>query len=482
MSSYITVIGLEVHVQLKTDTKLFSACPADSGGEANTRVDVVTLGLPGVLPVVNGLAITMAAKLALATNSKVRPVSRFARKHYFYPDLPKGYQTSQFDEPFCEHGWIDVAREGAEPLRVNLRRIHLEEDAGKSIHDGGRGESLVDYNRAGVPLLEVVSEPDMRTPDEAVSYLKELHAIVTYLDVCDGNMEQGNFRCDANISLMPVGASEFGTRVEIKNMNSFRHLHRAIQFEQQRQAKLLDSGAAVVQETRLWNDPAGRTESMRSKEEAHDYRYMPCPDLLPLSIDSEWLAGIQSALPELPQAKRQRYAKALGLTEYDAAVLTATKALAGYFEATLALGGDPKRVANWITTELLGALGRDGLEIEQSPVSPAALNEIVKAVEAGTISGKMGKSVFERVYRERVDVASALSEAGGQITDLAAIEAVVASVVAANPDQVAAVRAGKSQILGFLVGQVMRQTKGKANPQLVNEALMRHIAPGEALP
>ncbi len=471
--AYETIIGLEVHVQLKTRTKIFSACPAPPSATEppNTYIDPLTLGLPGTLPVLNAEAVRMATMMGLATGCRIRRRCRFARKHYFYPDLPKGYQISQYDEPLCEDGHIDIDVDG-QLKRVRILRIHLEEDAGKTIHDADRGESLVDYNRAGVPLIEIVSQPDLRSPDEAIAYLQELRRLVRYLGIGDANMEEGNFRCDANLSLRPRGQEKLGTKTEVKNMNSFRAIKLALSYEEQRQRLALEAGERIVQETRLWDADAGRTEPMRSKEEAHDYRYFPEPDLMPLVVSDAFVAEVEHSLPELPRAKYRRYIEELGLNAYDAGVLTAEPELARYYEAVLARWSkDPKRVANWVTTELLGKLGRDKRSIDESPVAPEALAVILDAIDTGKISGKMAKGVFDRVYREGVDPAAVIEEMGGQITDEATLRALVEEVVGAHPNEVARYRAGKKQLLGFFVGQIMRQTRGRANPQLVNRLL-----------
>ncbi|NUN15813.1 MAG: Asp-tRNA(Asn)/Glu-tRNA(Gln) amidotransferase subunit GatB [Myxococcales bacterium] len=475
-TAYETIIGLEVHAQLKTQSKVFSMCPAKANELPNTLTDVVTLGLPGVLPVLNAQAVRFAVMMGLATHCSIRKVSRFARKHYFYPDLPKGYQISQYDEPLCEHGWIDIDLESGETKRVGITRIHMEEDAGKTIHDADRNESRVDFNRAGVPLIEIVSGPDMRSPDEAVAYLKVLHNILRYLDICDGNMEEGNFRCDANISLRLHGQERFGTKVEIKNINSFRYVHKALVYEQQRQAQFLDDGKTIVQETRLWNSEVNRTESMRSKEDAHDYRYFPDPDLLPLVLTDETLQAIASELPELPDDKRRRFVRDFHLSEYDSAVLTSTPELSRYYDAVLASwGADPKLAANWVSTELLGALAKDGKPIEKTPVSPENLARILHHLSSGSISGKMAKEVFEKVYNEGADPDSVVSTMGGQVSDPEALLAILRDIIANNPAQVEKYRAGKTQLLGFFVGQVMQRTKGKANPTLTNELAIAEL-------
>ena len=474
-----TVIGLEVHAQLRTRTKIFCGCRTAFGEPPNSQTCPVCLGMPGVLPVLNRDAVRMAVMAGLAAGCTIRRRCRFARKNYFYPDLPKGYQVSQFDEPLCEGGGIDIevdGQGGATHRRIRLVRIHMEEDAGKTVHDADRGESRVDLNRAGVPLIEIVGQPDLRSPDEAVTYLKMLRNLVRYLDICDGNLEEGSFRCDANVSIRPAGEHSLGTRTEIKNLNSFRNVHRALCFEVDRQRDVLEGGRDVVQETRLWNADAGRTEPMRSKEEAHDYRYFPDPDLLPLELEDAYVDALRASLPELPTEKRRRYTEVLGLSDYDANVLTGAKELAAYFEAVLAsYAGDPKIAVNWITTEVLGALSRDDREIDASPVSPPRLARILTLIDQGTISGKMAKEIFARAFAEGADPDALVAGMGAQITDEAAITAVVSRVLAANPRQVEQLRAGKRQLLGFFVGQVMKETRGKANPALVNEILTREL-------
>lgn len=469
------VIGLEIHVQLATDTKIFCAAPTTFGVEPNVNVDPVTLGMPGVLPVLNREAVELAMRLGLALGCTIDQRSRFARKHYFYPDLPKGYQISQYEAPICVGGgvWAQVDGDGEGDKFFRLTRIHLEEDAGKTVHDATRGESYVDYNRAGVPLCETVSEPDMRSAADAVAYMKALHEIVVALGVSDGNMERGNFRCDANVSVRPRGRDAFGTKVELKNINSFRFVGRAIDYEIVRQIELIEGGGEVVQETRLWDEPAGVTRSMRSKEEAHDYRYFPDPDLMVVEIDDAWLERVRASIPELPRAKRRRFADELGLEAYDVGVLTQTPARADYYEALVKAGTDPKVASNWVQGELLGQLNREGKDVEDSPVSAAALAELLGLVAKGTISGKMAKKCFMAMYNEGVSAAAWVKEHGGQITDPAAIDAVVVEILDAKPDEVAQYLEGKTKLAGFFVGQVMQKTRGKANPKLVNEAVRR---------
>jgi aspartyl-tRNA(Asn)/glutamyl-tRNA(Gln) amidotransferase subunit B len=469
---YEVVIGLEVHCQLATKTKIFCGCATTFGQSPNAQTCPVCLGHPGVLPVLNRQAVAYTIMAGLATHCEIRDASVFARKHYFYPDLPKGYQISQYDRPICEGGRVEILVEGV-PQRIGLTRIHMEEDAGKNLHEGLGDASHVDLNRAGVPLIEVVSEPELRSPEEAVAYLKKLRDIVVYLGVCDGNMEQGNLRCDANISLRPRGSDTLGTRVEMKNMNSFRFLKAAIEYEMKRQAQVLHRGGTIVQETRLWDTKRGVTESMRTKEEAHDYRYMPEPDLLPVVVDPEWIEEIRRAMPELPDAKRERFVAAYGLSAYDADVLTASRALADYYErAVAAYDGDPKLTCNWVMGDLMGRLNEAGTAIEQCPMTPAQLAGIVAAIHEGTISGKIAKAVFGHLYGTGKTAADVIREQGlVQVSDTGAIDAIIAGVLAANPEEVALFRGGKDKLLGFFVGQVMKASKGKANPQLVNERL-----------
>ena len=467
------VIGLEVHCQLLTDSKIFSGAPTAFGAAPNSQVNEVDLGLPGALPVLNRRAVDFALRAGLALGCTIHQTSRFARKNYFYPDLPKGYQISQHDEPICGPGELEIELEGGERKRIGITRIHMEEDAGKSSHAQGGPCSLVDLNRAGVPLIEIVSEPDLRHPDEAVAYLKELRAIVMYLGICDGNMEEGSFRCDANVSVRRRGESGLGTRCELKNINSFKFIKDAIHYEIFRQIDLLDDGGEVVQQTRLYNPDRGETFAMRSKEESHDYRYFPDPDLPPLIVSDGWLEGVRATMPELPAAKRARYRADWDLSAYDAGVLTQERPTAEYFEAAIeAFGDNPKIVANWVINEVLREVGGERGGIEDFPVTPARLGELVALIEAGTISGKIAKQVFEIMLDDGGDPA-AIVEARGlkQVTDTGAIEAVVDEIIAANPDQVAAYRGGNDKLMGWFMGQVMRATKGKANPQSATEIL-----------
>jgi aspartyl-tRNA(Asn)/glutamyl-tRNA(Gln) amidotransferase subunit B len=476
---YQVVIGLEVHTQLTTNTKIFCGCSTRFGAQPNSQTCPVCLGFPGALPVLNKQVVEYGIRAGLATNCTITPRSVFARKNYFYPDLPKGYQISQFDLPICLNGHLDIEVEGAGRKRIGITRIHMEEDAGKLVHadvPGVGDDSCVDLNRACTPLLEIVSEPDMRSPDEAIAYLKKLHQIVVYLGICDGNLEEGSFRCDANVSLMPVGSKVFGTRAELKNINSFRFIKQAIEYEIERQAEILDEGGRVIQETRLFDPNTGTTRSMRGKEEAHDYRYFPDPDLVPVIIDPAWIESVRSTLPELPEAKYQRFMADLGLPEYDAEVLVASRELAQYFEDTVALFNQPKMVSNWVMGEVTRALNEDGKEITQCPVTPALLANLLKLIEEGTISGKIAKTVFDEMYKTGKEPKVIVQEKGlVQVSDTGAIEAMVDEVLSKNPNQVAEYRGGKETLFGFFVGQVMRASKGKANPAVVNELLLKKL-------
>jgi aspartyl-tRNA(Asn)/glutamyl-tRNA(Gln) amidotransferase subunit B len=476
---YESVIGLEVHVQLTTKTKIFCGCSTAFGQAPNSQTCPVCLALPGALPVLNGQAVEYAIRTGLATDCTIAPHSVFARKNYFYPDLPKGYQISQFELPVCRHGWLDIDGEWGRK-RIGITRIHMEEDAGKLVHGelpGLAQNSFVDLNRAGTPLLEVVSEPDLRSADEAVAYLKKLHQIVVYLGVCDGNLEEGSFRCDANVSLRPVGQEKLGTRAEIKNVNSFRFVKQAIEHEIERQADLLDSGGTVIQETRLYDPQTGMTRSMRGKEEAHDYRYFPDPDLVPLEIDAAWIETERALLPELPEARRQRYQAQWGLSAYDAEVLTAERPMADYFEACMALlPGQAKSIANWVMGELARKLNDGGVAIADSPVTPVRLTALLKLIEAGTISGKIAKTVFDAMWTTGFEPARIVEEQGlVQVSDGGAIEPIIDEILVANPAQIEQYRGGNEKVFGFFVGQVMKASKGKANPALVNELLKRKL-------
>ena len=475
---YQVVIGLEVHTQLTTNTKIFCGCSTRFGAQPNSQTCPVCLGFPGALPVLNQKVVEYAIRAGLATNCSITRRSVFARKNYFYPDLPKGYQISQFDLPICLNGHLDIDIEG-ERKRIGITRIHMEEDAGKLVHadlPGIGDDSCVDLNRACTPLLEVVSEPDMRSPDEAIAYLKKLHQIVVYLGICDGNLEEGSFRCDANVSLMPVGSTVFGTRAELKNINSFKFIKQAIEYEMERQAEILDEGGRIIQETRLFDPSTGTTRSMRGKEEAHDYRYFPDPDLVPVIVSDEWIEQVRATLPELPEAKRSRFTTGLGLPEYDAEVLAASRELAHYFEETVALFAQPKTVSNWVMGEVTRALNEDGRNIAECPVTPALLAELLKLIEKGTISGKIAKTVFDEMYKSGKEPAAIVQEKGlVQVSDSGAIELIIDEVLAREAGQVAEFRSGKDKLFGFFVGQVMKASKGKANPALVNELLLKKL-------
>jgi len=469
------VIGLEVHVQLKTDSKIFCGCSTRFGAEPNLNTCPVCLALPGALPVLNQKVVEFAIMAGLATNCSISPTNIFARKNYFYPDLPKGYQISQFDLPICLAGHLDIAV-GNQTKRIGITRIHMEEDAGKLVHgqDGGSG---VDLNRAGTPLLEVVSEPDMRTADEAVAYLKKLYQIVTYLGICDGNMEEGSFRCDANISVMPVGSDTFGTRAEIKNVNSFKFVKAAIDYEIARQIELIEDGGKVVQETRLFDPNKGVTRSMRGKEEAHDYRYFPDPDLVPVVISDDWINRVKSDLPELPEVKFNRFLTEYSLPEYDADVLTSSRPLADYFEQCAQACSNAKSTANWIMGELTRSLNDNGIAVEDSPVSPAQLAGLIKLIDGGTISGTIAKKVFEELWKNGGEAAAIVEQQGlAQVSDTGAIETAIEQIMAANMGQVEEYRGGKDKVFGFFVGQVMKAMKGKANPAVVNDLLKQKLA------
>jgi len=469
-----TVIGLEIHAQMKTKSKIFCGCATEFGAPPNTQTCPVCLGMPGSLPVLNRKVVESAIKLGLSTESTLNRENRFARKNYFYPDLPKGYQISQFDLPICEHGRIEIEVEGQPARTIGITRIHMEEDAGKLVHDDREPVSYVDLNRTGTPLLEIVSEPDLRSPEEAAAYLKKLHAIVRYLDICDGNMQEGSFRCDANISLRPRGQQEFGTRTELKNMNSFRNVQLALEYEVRRQRDLLLEGGTVIQQTLLWDADRGRTEPMRGKEEAHDYRYFPDPDLIPVVLDQAWIEAVRAELPELPDKRRQRFIDQFELTDYDAAILTASRELADYFETALGEYGNAKKLANFIGTELLRDYGPE--RIGECPVKPAQLARLLKMTEEGTISGKIAKTVFGEMLASGDDP-EAIVKAKGlvQVSDEGALVALVREILAANPDQVQQFRDGKTKVMGFFVGQLMQKTKGQANPQMANKLFAQEL-------
>jgi aspartyl-tRNA(Asn)/glutamyl-tRNA(Gln) amidotransferase subunit B len=474
-----TVIGLEIHAQLATRSKIFSGSATAYGAEPNTQANLVDLGYPGVLPVLNGAAVRMAVKFGLAIGAQVAPRSVFARKNYFYPDLPKGYQISQYELPIVANGALTIVLDDGTRKRVGITRAHLEEDAGKSLHEALPGATGIDLNRAGTPLIEIVSEPDLRSAKEAVAYMKKVHTLVRYLEICDGNMQEGSFRCDANVSVRPKGAEKFGTRAEIKNLNSFRFVEKAINYEIERQIDLIESGGKVVQETRLYDPDKGETRSMRSKEEANDYRYFPDPDLLPVVLDTAFIDDVRAGLPELPDEKAARFMREHGLSEYDAGVLTASREVAAFYEDVVArLGGDPKLVANWVMGDLSAFLNKDGLEIAQSKVSPAQLASLLMRIRDNTISGKIAKEVFETMWADSSD-ADVVIEAKGlrQITDTGAIERAIEEVMAKNPGQLAEYRSGKDKLFGFFVGQVMKATGGKANPAQLNELLKKKLAP-----
>ena len=479
-SAWEVVIGLEIHTQLATTSKIFSGASTAYGAEPNTQACLVDLGYPGVLPVLNAEVVRMACKFGLAINAKVASRCVFARKNYFYPDLPKGYQISQYELPIVYEGELMIKDDRGEDKRIGITRAHLEEDAGKSIHEGLNQSSGIDLNRAGTPLLEIVSEPDLRSAKEAVAYMRKIHSIVRYLEISDGNMQEGSFRCDANVSVRPHGQEELGTRSELKNLNSFRFVEKAINFEIERQINVLEDGGEVAQETRLYDSDRDETRSMRSKEEANDYRYFPDPDLLPVVLDDAFIAEVRKTLPELPDAKQSRFVEQYDLKPADAGILTVGRAVADYFEATVAAFKDnPKIVANWITGELSAALNRDGIDITDSKIAPADLAALLGRIQDGTISGKIAKEVFEAMWTGGGG-ADEIIEAKGlrQITDSSAIEKIVDAVIAANPDQVEQYRAGKDKVLGFFVGQVMKETGGKANPGQVNEVLKGRLRKG----
>jgi aspartyl-tRNA(Asn)/glutamyl-tRNA(Gln) amidotransferase subunit B len=475
MSGYEAVIGLEVHAQLKTESKLFCACSTAFGQKPNSNTCPVCTGMPGALPVPNKRAVEYAAKMALAVDCTVRPKSFFARKNYFYPDLPKGYQISQYEEPLAESGRLEILVDGARKT-VGIIRIHMEDDAGKSIHVPAENKSYVDLNRTGVPLIEIVSGPDIRSADEAVAYLKSLRSILVYLGICDGNMQEGNFRCDANVSLRPRGQEAFGTRTELKNMNSFRHVHKALAYEIDRQQALLEDGEQVVQETRLFDEAKGTTRSMRGKEEAHDYRYFPDPDLVPLLITEEEIERWGQELPELPMARLHRFMEEYGLPAQDAEVLTAERDLADYFEAAAGHFTEYKTVSNWMLSEMLRELNESELRASEAPLRPSQLAELLKLIHEDAISAKIGKQIFPEVFKHGSDPRSYIEDKGlAQISDSDELAGVVSEVIRENPDEAKAYQGGKKKLLSFFMGQVMKKTQGQANPKLVNEMLRRQL-------
>jgi aspartyl-tRNA(Asn)/glutamyl-tRNA(Gln) amidotransferase subunit B len=479
--NYEVVIGLEVHAQLLTRSKMFCGCPTGFGAPPNTQTCPICQGMPGSLPVVNRRAIEFAVRAALAFNCRINPACRFARKHYYYPDMPKNYQISQYEEPLAEDGWLAIEVPGEGTRSIGIQRLHLEEDVGKLVHEGTletARASLVDFNRSGVPLMETVSRPDLRSPEEAATYLREFRAVLVALGVCDGNMEEGSLRCDANISLRSRGATLLGTKVEVKNMNSFRNVQRALEFEARRQAAALAAGERIVQETRLWDADHGSTRSMRTKEFAHDYRYFPEPDLVPLHIDAAWVDELRAALPELPQARRQRFVSQYGLPAYDAAVLTQSRALADYYEQAVAAFPHPKTVSNWVMSELLREIpAEDERAIAAAPVPPGRLADLLRLVEDGTISGKIAKDVFDKMVQGGEDAEAIVRREGlSQISDTAELQRIVTEVVAANVKAVEDYRKGKTSAAKALVGQVMKATGGKANPALVNQLLQEKLS------
>ena len=469
------VIGLEIHAQLKTKTKIFCGCSTAFGAPPNTHTCPVCLGMPGVLPVLNKKVVDYTLRMALATHCEISRESRFARKNYFYPDLPKGYQISQYELPIARHGFVDIEVNGG-LRRIGITRIHMEEDAGKLGHDPDRPVSMVDFNRTGVPLIEIVSEPDIRQPEEAGAYLRQLRSIVRYLAICDGNLEEGSFRCDSNISIRPKGTQPLGTRTELKNLNSFKHVEKALQYEISRQKEVIMDGGKIVQETRLWDPDKNKTASMRGKEEAHDYRYFPDPDLLPLVIDDKWIEAVKKSLPELPAAKKKRFMEQYELPAYDAELLTSDRALAEYFEDCTREFAHPKKVSNWVMGSLLGLLNAQEKTIEESPVSAADLARLLALVEDGEISGKIAKTVFDEMAQTGKPAQQIVKEKGlVQITDTDALEDVVLKIISSHPEEAEAYKNGKTKLLGFFVGQIMKETRGQANPKMVNDILKQKL-------
>ncbi|MBL8232907.1 MAG: Asp-tRNA(Asn)/Glu-tRNA(Gln) amidotransferase subunit GatB [Bryobacterales bacterium] len=479
IAKYQPVIGLEVHVQLATNTKIFCGCPTGFGAPPNTNVCPVCMGLPGALPVLSRAAVEMAVQAGLALNCRINPFSRLARKNYFYPDLPKGYQISQYDQPLAEHGFVEIEVDGV-TRKIGVTRVHIEDDAGKSQHEGYKDSeryTYVDLNRCGTPLIEIVSEPDMRTSDEAYAYLTVLKQVLQFVEVSTCDMEKGHLRCDANVSVMLKDAAEFGTKAEVKNLNSFRFLKQALDYEILRQIAVVEGGGRVIQETRLYNPDLDETFSMRSKEAAHDYRYFPEPDLVPVRISGKWLGEIRSKMPELPAAKKLRFVETYGIRDYDVQVLTSTRAIADYFEAAAKASTDPKAAANWVMGDLMGTLKAEGKEITESPVTPERLGELVTLIAKGELSGKLAKDIFPKMFATG-DSASAIMDREGlkQISDSSALEKIVDDVIAANPKQVEQFKSGKTTVIGFFVGQIMKASRGQANPGLVNEILKRKLS------
>jgi aspartyl-tRNA(Asn)/glutamyl-tRNA(Gln) amidotransferase subunit B len=469
------VIGLEVHAQMLTDSKIFCGCSTKFGASPNSHTCQICLGMPGVLPVLNRKVVEYTIKMGLAMHCRINEACNFARKNYFYPDLPKGYQISQYANPLAEHGYVDVELETGKK-RIGITRIHIEEDAGKLLHDEHNPSSYIDLNRTGVPLIEIVSEPDIRSAEEASAYLRRLHEILVYLEICDGNMEEGSFRCDANVSLRPKGQEAFGTRTELKNMNSFRNVQRAIEYEIKRQQYVLEGGGVVIQETRLWDDTAGVTHSMRGKEEAHDYRYFPDPDLVWVAIGPDWVEVIRKDQPELPLEKRERFVRDYLIPAYDAGVLTQNRALADYYEAVVRLTGKPKIASNWIMGDILRFINEEKQEITACPITPQALADLIRLIDEGTISGKIAKEVIEQMYKTGKPPRTIIAENGlVQITDEDALVQAITEVIAASPKQLEQYRSGRDKVFGFFVGQVMKVTQGKANPQLINDLLKKML-------
>ena len=475
VKKYEVVIGLEVHAQLLTETKMFCRCSTKFGSEPNSQTCPVCIGMPGVLPVMNRKAVEYAIRTGLATNCRIAPYSRFARKNYFYPDLPKNYQISQYELPLCEKGFVEIMV-GDEVKRIGITRIHMEEDAGKNIHEERGDYSFVDLNRTGVPLMEIVSEPDLRSPGEASEYMKKLRAILRYLGVCDGNMEQGSLRCDANVSIRPVGQNEFGTRAELKNINSFKFVEKALEYEIKRQVSVVEDGGRIIQETRLWDSAAGVTRSMRSKEEAHDYRYFPEPDLPPILVSQPWIDEIKSNLPELPDEKRHRFIEEHGLPEYDAELLTSEKAIADWYEKAVEAGGQAKPVSNWMMGDLMRLLNEENKSIDELLFGPEQMVGMLKLIDDGTISGKIAKTVFEEMYKTGKNAGDIVKEKGlVQISDTSEIEKAVDEVLAKSTGEIERFKAGDEKLMGFFVGQVMKATKGKANPKMLNDLLRERL-------